>query len=101
MGRALARTYADEKINAAWTFFTEQDFQKTNTRPSLELFLSLIKSFRLIIAEKDRHFLLWKEKEGVKGLLYCRTENEFSFLAKKLGLKLQNNFIQAIINQSY
>jgi len=94
LGRALARTYADEKINAAWTFFTEQDFQKTNTRPSLELFLSLIKSFRLIIAEKDRHFLLWKEKEGVKGLLYCQTENEFSFLAKKLGLKLQNNFIR-------
>lgn len=94
LGRALARTYADEKTNAAWTFFTEQDFQKTNTRPSSELFLSLVKSFNRVIAEKDRHFLLWKEKEGVKGLLYCRTENGFSFLSEKLGLKPENNFIR-------
>lgn len=97
LGRALARTYADEKTNAAWTFFTEQDFQKTNTRPSLELFLSLVKSFNQVIAEKDRHFLLWKEKESVKGLLYCRTESGFSFLSQKLGLKSlkpQNNFIR-------
>ncbi|MBI2628312.1 MAG: hypothetical protein HYW71_02685 [Candidatus Niyogibacteria bacterium] len=94
LGRALARTYADEKTNAAWTFFTEQDFQKTNTQPSLELFSSLVKSFNRVIAEKDRHFLLWKEKGEVKGLLYCRSENGFSFLSRKLGLKPQNNFIR-------
>ncbi|MEK7133220.1 MAG: hypothetical protein AAB771_00855, partial [Patescibacteria group bacterium] len=94
LGRALARTYADEKTNAAWTFFTEQDFKKTNTRPSSELFLSLVKSFNRVIAEKDRHFLLWKEKGSVKGLLYCRTENESSFLSEKLGLKPENNFIR-------
>ena len=94
LGRALARTYADEKTNAAWTFLAEQDFQKTNTRPSLELFLSLVKSFNRVIAEKDHYFLLWKEKGGVKGLLYCRTESEFSFLNQKLGLKPENNFFR-------
>lgn len=93
LGRALARTHVDENAGAAWTFLTEQDFEKTHTAPSQTLFIALFKSFLKISPEQNCHLFLWKENGLVKGLLFAEQEKTLSAIAAKLNRSPKNNML--------
>ncbi|MEK7647348.1 MAG: hypothetical protein AAB378_03220 [Patescibacteria group bacterium] len=93
LGRALARTHVDENAGAAWTFLTEQDFEKTRTSPSQNLFIALFKSFLKISPGQNCHLFLWKENSLVKGLLFSEQEKTLSAISTKLNRSPKNNML--------
>ncbi|MBI5045609.1 MAG: hypothetical protein HZC14_01215 [Candidatus Niyogibacteria bacterium] len=94
LGRALARTHVDKNTGTSWTFLTEQDFEKTRTPPSQNLFIALFNSFLKISPEQNCHLFLWKEKGGaVKGLLFSEQEKILSALSAKLDKISKDNML--------
>ncbi len=117
LGRALARTRPDEKLNVSWTFLSQKDLEKTeNKNPSASFFYDLIQKLREIIPLRQVSLIFWpaspaspsqggpaggqNSQAGLDGknifaMAVSSEEKNLISLAEKIGVKAQSKYLMA------
>ncbi len=95
LGRALARTTAEEELKTSWTFLTKNDFQKTGFAPSKENALLILRKARSNIIPTPCSVLCYENGEEVEALVYHEDKNVLGSLALVLGAIPQSPYFFA------
>lgn len=102
LGRALARTHADELSDASWTFLSKKDLEKTeslNSPPSF--FYNIVRNLRDLIPFRTLSLLFWPASLSGQGghndnnilaMAAADEEEKLIPLARYLGIELQSKF---------
>lgn len=88
LGRALARTQANEELKSVWTFIAQQDVEKTGNASNPLLFQRLAMAVRKHFNIYPIFVLLWQNGEKVYGIISKKDETN-GFL-REVANKLQN-----------
>ncbi|MBU1091908.1 hypothetical protein KKA27_03555 [Patescibacteria group bacterium] len=95
LGRALARTYADNSLDISWSFLNYKDFQKTNNTPPSSLVLySILKKIRKFV-DQSICILIWQSTNGIMATLVANKHDDkkrLFLLAEKMQIKMQSHF---------
>lgn len=96
LGRALARTHSDEKLQTSWTFISEDDLKRTeNSNFSPSFFYGIIRNLRELIPFTPLSLLFWQEGKNVFAMAAADEESELLPLSAAMGIKLQSKYFVA------
>lgn len=96
LGRALARTHADEILDASWTFLSRKDLEKTeNLNFSPSFLYDIARNLRNLIPFRSLSLLFWHSNDSVFAMAVADEENKLVPLARHLGVSLQSRFFTA------
>lgn len=106
LGRALARTHADDVLDASWTFLSKKDLEKTeslNSPPSF--FYNILKNLRDLIPFRTLSLLFWQKEpastnaslggNNILAMAAADEEENLVPLARIMGIGLQSKFFTA------
>ena len=114
LGRALARTHADDKLDASWTFLSREDLKKTNNLNSPpSFFYNIIRNLRDLIPFRTLSLLFWQNEpaspnqggliptganligQNIIAMAAADEEKDLIPLAQQLGARLQSRYFTA------
>lgn len=95
LGRALARTTINARLNSAWTFISAQDLEKSGNKNSdSDLFYQIICKLRSLIPPQPIFVLLWESENGVFVLAASEEKKD---IIKNLSVELNSEKINGFI----
>ncbi|PJE64227.1 MAG: hypothetical protein COU90_03965 [Candidatus Ryanbacteria bacterium CG10_big_fil_rev_8_21_14_0_10_43_42] len=97
LGRALLRSHTDEDIDVLWAFLPKEDFEKTETKPSI--LPSLVEHMSTIITLPSMAIVLWqeemktKQQDHIKVLIYGSDREMLRIISLEAKTPLTNGYL--------